>query len=84
MSTEIQKIQEPETIEQALAKFNPIEAAIQDMRDKFMPLTIESLEDKARYKEVEEARKFVKSKRVEVGKTKQHYSNGKFIQLSGR
>ena len=67
-TTEITKQQ---NIADALAEFDPIQAAIQKMREDFIVLKVESLQDKAIYKQIEESRKFVKQRRVEVRKTKE-------------
>lgn len=53
-----------------LKKFTITDAAIEKMRTEFLPLTINGLEDKIGYQRVREARIFVKTKRVEVEKTR--------------
>lgn len=53
-----------------LAKFNITDAAIAQMKERYMPLTIKGIEDKQGYTEVRAARILVKGKRVEVEKTR--------------
>lgn len=51
-----------------LQKFNVTDAAIAEMKDSFMPLKINGIDDKEGYKKVKEARIIVKNKRIEVEK----------------
>lgn len=60
----------PDLVTQELKKFTVTDAAIAAMSEKFMALTIKGLEDKAGYERVRESRLLVKSKRVEVEKTR--------------
>lgn len=55
---------------QGLARFNITDAAIQKMRDDFITLKIEGVEDSAGFARVHEARMVVKNHRVEVEKTR--------------
>lgn len=51
-----------------LQKFNLTDAAIAEIKQQYMPLVINGIEDKEGYKLVKEARILVKTKRVEVEK----------------
>lgn len=64
-SSEIAKIQE-----QGLQKFNVTDATISEMREKFLPLAIQGIQDKQGYIAVHEARMSVKAVRIEVEKTR--------------
>lgn len=59
-----------QNLENSLKQFSPIEAAVEEMK-KFYDLKLTSLEDVKTYKEIVEARKFVKGKRIEVRKKKE-------------
>lgn len=56
------------TNENILEKFNITDHVISAMKDRYMPLSIKGIEDKAGYLMVKEARLTIKSKRVEVEK----------------
>jgi len=57
-------------IDKALAAYNVTDATIATMREKFMPLVIESPDDKQGAKRVREARLTVKNHRIAVEKTR--------------
>lgn len=57
-------------IKSQLKTFSISDAAIEELSNKYMPLIINGLEDKEGYKSVVEARKHVKSYRVEIGHRK--------------
>jgi chemosensory pili system protein ChpA (sensor histidine kinase/response regulator) len=57
-------------ISATLAAYNVTDAAIAQMREQFLPLVIQSPEDKAGAKRVREARLIVKNQRVAVEKTR--------------
>lgn len=59
-----------EALKQELQKFNVTDIVIADMKEKFMPLTVSSLDDKEGLKAVHDARMLVKGKRVEVEKVR--------------
>jgi len=61
---------EQTTLKQELQKFNVTDAAIADMKEKFMPLAISGLDDKEGIRAVHDARMLVKGKRVEVEKVR--------------
>jgi len=48
---------EPTFIEQELKKFNVTDAAINELANKYLPLTINGIADRKGYNEVDEARK---------------------------
>ncbi|MCC6409719.1 MAG: hypothetical protein IT453_21370, partial [Planctomycetes bacterium] len=54
--------------EKALATFSPADAAIAEMRERYMALEIKGLDDRAGYKIVREARLDVKRHRVAIEK----------------
>jgi DNA repair exonuclease SbcCD ATPase subunit len=58
----------PSHIETELAKFTITDAAIATMAEKYMPLSINGLDDKDGYDKVHAARMVVKGKRVEIEK----------------
>jgi chromosome segregation ATPase len=49
-----------------LSKFTPTEATIAKMREEFMPLTINGVEDKAGFEACHAARMIVKSRRIDI------------------
>lgn len=55
-------------IDNELKKFNLTDAAIDDLKSKYMPLTINGIVDKEGYKVVNEARKVVKKYRIDIDK----------------
>ena len=57
-----------EIINKELEKFTVTDAAISEIKQKYSGLIISGIDDKEGYKIVSDARKFVKSKRVEVEK----------------
>lgn len=61
---------ETPNIDAALAAYKVTDAAIATMREQFMPLVIQSPEDKAGAKRVREARLTVKNERIAVEKTR--------------
>ena len=60
----------PVHIKTELAKFTVTDAAIAQMKKKYLPLRVNGLEDKQGYADVRAARLHVKAKRVEVEKTR--------------
>lgn len=57
-------------MELPVVKFSVQDAAIEQLRHEYMPLTIEGIEDKEGYQAVHEARMTIKKKRVSVEKTR--------------
>jgi len=53
-------------VQQELTRFSPSDAAIAEMADKYLPLTIKGLDDRKGYAEVHAARMIVRGKRTEV------------------
>jgi fused signal recognition particle receptor len=65
-----------QVINQELKKFNVTDAAIAEMKSKYMPLTINGIEDKAGYATVKEGRQFMKGLRVNVDKKRKELNEG--------
>lgn len=59
-----------------LAKFTITDAAIAELREKYMPLTINGIDDKAGYAKVKAARLDVKAKRIELEKKRKEILEG--------
>lgn len=55
-----------EYIKTEIARFNVADAAIDEMKNRFMSLTINGVDDREGYKAVRESRLLVKGKRIEV------------------
>ena len=56
------------TVETGIVKFVPTDTAIAELRDRYMALKINGIEDREGFKAVHEARMVVKTKRVDVEK----------------
>lgn len=65
-----QEIATTEYISTALKKFSVTDAAISDMKEKYMPLKINGVDDKKGYLEIKEARLTVKGQRIMVEKAR--------------
>lgn len=59
-------------IKTELQKFNLTDLAIAEIKQRYMPLAINNIKDRDGYKAVNEARIFVKNKRVEIEKTRKN------------
>jgi hypothetical protein len=62
--SEILELEQPTVIETALQKENITQRVISELKEKYLPLEIKGVDDKAGYKIVDEARKHCKSIRV--------------------
>lgn len=64
--TQTQEISPEDRIQSEIQKFNFTDAAISKLKEEYLPLKIEDVNDKEGYKKVVEARKEVKRKRVAI------------------
>lgn len=62
------EIAKEDFIKSALQKYNITDSAIEKMKQKFMPLKIDGINDFDGYEKVKESRLFMKGKRIEVEK----------------
>lgn len=60
----------PPVAAEAIAKYSPTDAAIAKMRDEFMPIRVEGVDDKPGAAKAHEARMVVKNHRVAIEKTR--------------